>query len=286
MPEVVPLPSPAEWAAYIGAAAWLPQIGSWVYGRLVTPKVRIIPERSVQLGYTTFGPIFNIRVSISTDRKDAIVNNLEVDLTHQDGAAHSLRWSGLRETFSEVMDSEGNRQSTIEKDQPAIALKVSTALLAEKFVRFQDQAWHNEHNPLFDALVSQYNYLKSSTLEYRQSALTSKEHHSLFEFYKRGFWWKAGRYEATFRIQSPNDATLNTGTFVFFVSQFDVDSMRANIDLMKDYYENVVMGDTEGYVAKNTQWSFRNVMFLPHQDADLLPQAPSSPQRQSLGAGK
>lgn len=279
------MPSPAEWAAYIGAAAWLPQIVSWIYARAVTPKVRIIPERSVQLGYTIYGPIFNLRVSISTDRKDAIVENLEVDLAHEDGSKHTFRWSGLRETFSEVMDSEGNRQSIIEKDQPAIALKVSTAILAEKFIRFQNQAWHNEHNPLFDSLLSHYNYLKSSNPEYRQAALTSKEHHSLFEFYKRGFWWKAGRYEATFRIQSPNNAALSTETFVFFVSQFDVDSMRANIDMMKDYYENSVMGDTEGYVAKNTQWSFRNVLFVPKPDAHLLPQSPSSPQRESLGSG-
>jgi hypothetical protein len=39
---------PAEIAAYIGAAAWAPQIGSWMYGWLVKPRVQILPERMVE----------------------------------------------------------------------------------------------------------------------------------------------------------------------------------------------------------------------------------------------
>lgn len=60
---------PAEIAAYIGAAAWAPQIGSWMYGWLVKPRVQILPERMVEVGFTTLGPIFNIRLALSASKK-------------------------------------------------------------------------------------------------------------------------------------------------------------------------------------------------------------------------
>ncbi len=164
---------PAEIAAYIGAAAWVPQIASWMYRWLVKPRVHIVPERRVEVGFTAFGPIFNIRLALSASKKDAIIDHFEVELRHGAGDSHVLSRIGLSETFSEIVDAAGNRQS-IEKDQPAIALKVTTAVLLEKLVRFHNLDFRERHRLALNSLVEHLNYLRRQHADYHDQALGSQ----------------------------------------------------------------------------------------------------------------
>jgi hypothetical protein len=208
------MPTPAEIAAYVGAAAWLPHIASWAYQRFVSPILRIIPQRQVQLGFTTYGPIFNVRLSLSADQKDVIIEHMAVRLQHEHGEVHRFEWTGLQEMFSEITDEQGNRQ-LVERDQPAIALKVSTQLLLEKFVRFQDLTYHERHEERVAKVFAHQDFLKKGSPNYREETLQSKEAHDLMEFYKGEFWWKPGKCTATFSIQSSNRAKLRTASFSF-----------------------------------------------------------------------
>src|SRR5690348_9666774 len=56
---------PEEIAAYIGAAAWLPQIITWLYRGIVRPSVRLVPNQYAEAGFTSLGPIFNLRMAFS-----------------------------------------------------------------------------------------------------------------------------------------------------------------------------------------------------------------------------
>ena len=58
-----------EVAAYLGAMAWIPQILKWGYRSIIKPVITITPEKSVSIGFTVLGPIFNLRLSINVDRK-------------------------------------------------------------------------------------------------------------------------------------------------------------------------------------------------------------------------
>ena len=136
----------AEFAAYIGAAAWLPQIAAWIYRVLAKPKITIVPDRYADVGFTSYGPIFNIRMAFTADRKGAIIDGFELDLRHADGDVRTLRWSGLSETFSEITDAMGNRQ-IVGRDQTPIALKIWTESLVEKIVRFQEPRYHETVRP-------------------------------------------------------------------------------------------------------------------------------------------
>lgn len=259
------MPSPAEIAAYVGAAAWLPQIGAWIYRVLIRPVVRIIPERQVQIGYTTYGPIFNIRMAIAADRRDAVIEHLEVRLTHEQGDTHAFSWASFSETFSEISDTQGNRQK-VERDQPAIALKVSTALLLDKFVRFQDAGYHDRHRAPIDSAVAHQTFLRaneSDAAAVGRALLASKEFHALLEFYRSEFWWKPGRYNATFAIKSSNKARLERDSFRFILAQHDVDSLRKNVGLMDANYSNIVMAGTPGYEPKQVGWNWQTVPFMP-----------------------
>jgi hypothetical protein len=70
----------AELAAYIGAAAWLPQIVSWIYRALSRPVLTIIPEDRVELGFTPLGPIFNLQTALSASRHDIVINDFQFDI--------------------------------------------------------------------------------------------------------------------------------------------------------------------------------------------------------------
>mgnify|MGYP007040716840 FL=1 len=164
-----------ELAAYIGAAAWMPQILTWIYRAVTKPKLRIVPDAKGEVGFTTYGPIFNIRMAFFVENRDLIIDGVTLSITHADGDEHEMRWAGLGETFSEITDGKGNRQ-IVSKDQTPIAIKVPTQALVEKFVRFQEPRFHAADEPTTRALVTHFNFLKQKSPEsFVQDVLASKE---------------------------------------------------------------------------------------------------------------
>jgi hypothetical protein len=167
--------SPEEIAAYIGAAAWLPQIATWFYQWFVQPSIRLLPNQYAEAGFSSYGPIFNLRMAFSVENKDVIIDSMTLVLRHQNGESRSLRWAGLGETFSEITDASGNKQ-IVGRDQSPIAIKVGTQTLLEKFVRFQEPRYHESERPLIQALVAHFNFLKQTTPQnYVNEVLASRE---------------------------------------------------------------------------------------------------------------
>lgn len=251
--------SVTEIAAYIGAAAWIPSIAYLLYGRLVKPVVQIIPEKQIELGFTTLGPIFNIRLVLSACRKDAIIDNIWVELRHESGEERHLTWTGMRETFSEITDMAGNRQ-LVEKDQPAIAIKLATVLLTEKFVRFQELAFHERNRPLINAFAEHGIYLKEQQNDCHDSILKSKQLFDIMEFYKASFWWKPGRYTVKFGIEGREKVGIDANAFEFKLMQHDIDYLRKNLDIVKDDFENMVKTSfIPDFESLPINWNWRNV---------------------------
>lgn len=254
--------SPAEIAGYVGAAAWAPQIAQWIWARFVPPKVSILAEKRAQLGFTTYGCIFNVRLAMSTDRKDTILDSIDVTLRHEQGDAHRFTWVSHRETFSEITDNQGNRQ-LVERDQPAIALKLSTQLLTEKFVLFQEPTFHDRHNPAVGNASAHLNHLRRADARNGANAFfDSKEFAALLDFYRSALWWRAGKYVATFAVRSPKAVKLERAAYSFSLTQLDVDGLRGNLALISDDYHNRVLGGTEGYQAAAINWSWPNVTLV------------------------
>ena len=104
----------AEIAAYIGAAAWLPQIATWLYRRFVRPLITIVPDKYAEVGFTSYGPIFNVRMAFSSERKDVIIDGFEILLEHEDGDTRTVRWAGLtRITLGTVKSSAAIRRQLL-----------------------------------------------------------------------------------------------------------------------------------------------------------------------------
>jgi hypothetical protein len=249
--------SASDIAAYVGAAAWLPQIASWIYSRFTTPQVLVVPEKQAELGYTSVGPIFNIRLALSAERKDVVLDSLEAVLIHQDGETHRLAWTGMRENLSEISDAAGHRQ-VVEKDQPAIALKLTTVSLVEKFVRFQDLTHQETQRRLHNDLIAKWAFLKDKDTNYQDQLLKSNELQKLLELFERDFGWKPGRYTVEFRARSPQKFTMQPNRFAFELMPHDVSALHDNLGTVKKEYENLIRAGSVGYEPNPINWTWRN----------------------------
>lgn len=249
--------TPSEIAAYIGASAWLPQIGGWIYRLFAKPKVLILTESAAELGFTSYGPIFNLRIAFSASRKDAIIDNLEVVIRHQNGDTHIFRWVGYTEAVSQITDASGVKQH-VEKDQSAIALKITTTQLLEKHVKFQDKAFREEIMIFGSSAIEELNYLRKTDPNYRDTALKSKKFSDLIDVYRKHFWWKEGKYTFRFKCSSPNRTTLTDETFAFELRKDDIEALEQNIPLLKTEYENLLKGDLPEYKQQRVFWNWRN----------------------------
>ena len=180
--------SPSEIAAYIGAAAWLPQILGWIYKAIIKPQVGLVPGPTPEVGYTSLGPIFNLSCAISASRRDAIIQNITIVMRHEKGQSTVLTWQTLNETFSQIRSATGET-AEVSKKQPAIALKVSTLVLAEKLIGFQDPDFQERNRALANSLIELYNHLKKTNPDYQEQTIKSKQFADLIDFYKKNVFW-------------------------------------------------------------------------------------------------
>ena len=251
--------NPQEVAAYIGAAAWLPQIAAWLYRKLVHPSVRLVPDQYAEAGFTSLGPILNLRMAFSVDHKDIIIDGMKMVLRHQDGDCRTLRWAGLAETFSEITDAAGNKQ-VVGRDQSPIAVKIGTQSLLEKFVRFQEPRYHESDRPVIQALVAQFNFLKQTRPDdYVPEALASKELFSLLDLRKKAFWWKPGRYDIQVKLTSPQKFSLVSSRFHFELTANDVEFLQKNVSTLETEVRNVISSNLPDFQAQPLNWNWANV---------------------------
>jgi hypothetical protein len=258
---------PEEIAAYIGAAAWLPQIAAWIYRSAIRPKLRVIPNQFAEVGFSTYGPIFNVRMAFFVENRDLIIDGLELAMRHEDGDSRTFRWAGLGETFSEITDSAGNKQ-IISKDQSPIAIKVVVQALLEKFVRFQEPRFHESDGVTTRALVTHFNFLKQKAPDsFVADVLASKEYFSVVEGRQKWFAWKPGRYDLTLHPTSPQKFKLVDPTFSFQLTPADVEHLRRNLAVIDTEIRNVISSNLTDHKPEPLHWQWANVTMQTRRDA-------------------
>lgn len=249
--------SPVDVAAYIGAAAWLPQIAAWIWRRVVVSKVTIVAAPFVEIGFTRFGPIFNIRMAFSSERKDAIVDGVDVQLRHEDGEEHLLRWAGMSEHLSEITDASGNRQ-IVSREQAPIAVQIGQQGLLEKFVRFQEPRFWDRNQVPFEVFAKQALFLRAQGGEWWGRLLESRELHELLEAHRAAFWWKTGRWTAVFDLRSPGRLTVTRHSYEFVLSEANVSLLKENLSELSTEFQNVVRSAEPQYELRPTNWKWIN----------------------------
>lgn len=247
-----------EIAAYLGASSWIPQVFGWFYKFFVKPLIIITPDKTVSIGYTTFGPIFNLRLSVNVDRKDTLIDFMGVELRHSDGSAYYFEWAGMYEFFSEVKSSKGDNQ-VIHRDTTPITIKLSTLSPAERFFRFRETKFIELIQPFSDKLTEHQTFLQKNNRNYHDELLNSKQIDDYLKFTRESFWWKAGTYEVKFSVRSPSRVKLIKNSFKFNLSQDNIDSMKKNLDEIKTAIEFAIKkDDISDFTGQPGSWNWLN----------------------------
>lgn len=248
-----------DWVAIVGAAAWVPQVLGWIARRFTTPRLRVIPGRSPEIGYNSLGPIFNFPCAISADRKDAIVEKATIRLTHENGQATDFHWIFLNETFSQVKSPEG--VSEVGRNQPAVALKVSTLVLTEKQIGLQERGFEEDSRALITALTDRHDHFKKTEPDhYQQLTLKSKEFADLIAFAAKRFVWQEGRYTVrlALRVVGVKDPTIQM--FHFTLISVEIARLRQNLDEIERYVRDLILPPAEAE-SRPYRWNWAYPLF-------------------------
>ena len=91
-----------EILAILGALAWLPQVFIWIRNSLAKTKMTIISDKEFEIGYTSFGPILNVRLAFLAEGKKALIRTVELELTHEKNDTQKFSWDWFEETLYEL----------------------------------------------------------------------------------------------------------------------------------------------------------------------------------------
>lgn len=240
-----------EILASLGALAWIPQLAQWGYNYFTKPTIRIIPDKTAQIGYTTFGPIFNLRLSIDVCYKDTILDFIGLQLIHEDGSCYNFEWVGMNEIFSEVITTDGSSpvaNQIVQKDVTPIAIKLSTLSLSEKFFRFQQKEFISENRIKSDSFYKSLSTAKKMKLEGKNIDYVWKKLEDYQSFFNEKFIWKAGKYTVKFKISSPAKFNFIQIKTEFTLDQNQIDTLKlnlANYKFVKENLENLLENNEE-----------------------------------------
>jgi hypothetical protein len=221
--------SPADLAAYIGAAAWLPQIATWIYRSVAKPKLSVSPASTVSLGYDDSGPAVTLGFSISSERHDAIVESIEVHLRHEQGEERSLLWVEEGDLSAQHLAS-------------VTAIKVSTETLTDRRIVFRDVKFGNEIRKRRDDLIGQLNFLAATDIDPFPTVLKSKEAHEARQQFNQNWYWKPGAYRLEIKLRSKFG--MHSEAFKVILSQADSDFLKQNCDLFPEFLAASLLGAT------------------------------------------
>jgi hypothetical protein len=231
----------ADIAAYIGAAAWAPQIASWIYGAVATPKLKIVSDGKIEIGFSMFGPIVNATLAISSERRDALIEKMILDITHHHGEQRRLVWRMLNEAQQQIRDAQGNISSQF-KNNPAVALKVSTLSLTEKTVGFQDQDFERARYEAEARISEQFQHLESQqgNAKALDQLLGSMEFAQVQRNFENFMYWRAGEYDFAFSAQLAGVKRPHVQHFVVRFTESHVETLRRNLELLTRYVRAIL----------------------------------------------
>lgn len=236
-----------DWVAIIGALAWTPHLFILIKNWLTKPEVRIITQRSVEIGFTTFGSIFNLRIAFSVKNKDVVISDIKVRLKHESGEERLLEWQGITQHL-------GKMTMPNEKEHSVLAIKLTQKEIEERLVRFQEPSFIESQRSHIQNAVKKMAYLKSENKFEANVFLREQEMADLYNFNKHAFPWKQGKYKAIIEVQSPEKLTLIDNTREFILTPLDIERLENNKVQLEIDYKGMMLGYDEELEKAQWQW--------------------------------
>jgi hypothetical protein len=229
--------SPADIAAYIGAAAWLPQIGRWVLAAFTRPKLTVVCPSVMEVGYTQFGPIVNLRMFIRAERRDVLIQRITLTAVHERGESHLLTWKWLQENQSQLI-VPGQDPLWFRKHDDAVALPIPNMTTALKFVGFRDDEFQSAVSELNPPLDEEIADLDKSPDRFADELGKSKAFIAARDYFRDSMYWKEGGYTMKITLYEASLPSPYQQTYKFKLSKKNIVDLRANADQFETAVRN------------------------------------------------
>jgi len=252
---------PADIAAYIGAAAWLPQIGSWIYNKYAKPNILINASGvGAEVGYSTFGPIVNCPFGFAASRKSIVARDFSVTLTHEQGDSHKLVCVGTREGQSELLS--GNNRSVFFADAPPTLVQIGSQAIVDKLFRFQEQLFKERRDPVWYDLRDMAESVSGANVNKIQMVRNSPQYAKLRRTTELAFWWKPGRYEMVVDFKSDDAFVSSHSNYHFTLDEFTIERLKKNFTVVQGDFDNQLFSNIASYKQVKTDFYWANIALI------------------------
>ena len=240
--------------AILGALAWLPQLIIFIRNYTIKSVIKIIPEHQLEIGYTTYGPIINTSIAIIAENKKALIDKIEVELTHENNDTQKFKWKWIEETLHVVDLPDFSGSLPTRKNQTAIAINILKDELVEKKIGFQQNSFQTEQKKLVqDTIQDAINLVKAGkTLE---DLNASKNYNDLKDLFQNSFNWKVGQYRLLFKVYVNSIREPFLKEISFKMTSLDIKNLKSNIEKCLSELER-------NYIGKQNEipnWSWTNI---------------------------
>lgn len=244
-----------DWIAIVGALAWLPPIIAALKAWLTRPEVRIITQPAPEIGFTTYGPICNMRLAFSVKNKDLVVTGLKIVIVHESGESRTFYWRGITQKIGQMHYPEVG-PVPFEKELNVLAMKLVERDIEERFIRFQELAFLNAKSKVEKRATKKIAYLKQQGTLDMATFLKSEEMADVFLCVKQAFSWKAGNYKLRFEIESPESFSVSDDKYEFSLTPVDIEHLQQNIGTIEESYARELTSSREEDKPSPIVWNW------------------------------
>jgi hypothetical protein len=228
-----------EIAAVVGALAWIPPIYTGVRTWLTKPSIRVITQPNPEVGYTTLGPILNLRVALTVVHKDIVVTGIRLVVTHESGDQTTFSWRGVVQRMG-TMNYPEVGAVPFEKELNVLAMKVSQKDVEERFIRFQNLDYLHKKAYLEDITIKELAHLRKAGSFEAAKFLASQGMADVYSFVRQSFAWKPGSYRLRIELESPDAFNVKDDEYSFSLTPLQVHNLYENLQFIEPYYANEV----------------------------------------------
>ena len=244
-----------NWLAILAASAWLPYLWERCMQWYRKPQIRVITHREAEIGFTTYGPIFNLRLAFSVKHKDIVVSDLKIRIRHQSGEEKVFEWQGITQQLGK-MTAPDFSTLPFEKEQSVLAMKLNLREIEERFIRCQEAVFIERNREHTRKAVEKLVYLKEHQIFDIDNFMREKEMTDLISQTKQAFTWQPGKYNLSIDIQSPDKFDIVDNKREFELTQLNIEELSKNKDSVEQAYRSLILGTQEGDEAVNWQWQY------------------------------
>ena len=247
-----------DWVAILGALAWLPHLISMIKSYFTRPEVRIITQKTAEIGFTTYGPIFNMRVAFSVKNHDVVVSNFRIKVTHESGEEKLYEWQGLKQQVMKMHTNEGS--IPYEKENSVLAIKLNQKEVEERIIQCQEISFIAGKKDIEDKAIKRLSYDREQDGYDPLKFLKCQESMDVYNYIKHAFTWKAGKYKVVFELKSPEEFNLVGNEYEFTLMPIDIEELEKNKEsIEQDYTNSFVTDDNPARKPINWNWRYPSI---------------------------